>query len=217
MEEKITVLDSGGQLAQLSMNELPDIISGQTQQMDDYSKKIEAAFAKANSAKAVANDARNRSAGLGKKKVAIEALQLAEFELAEAVVSEAEAQQVALECIVKLGENSRFLFGLGVSNLALNRTVVRELELKLGGASALKLTDLAKQETLNVIRQLKAQEDILMKQEELDKKIKIVHGENVNQDKKLESLSKKIIVAYVIGGAGALVGVISLLMRIVFN
>ena len=54
----------------------------------------------------------------------------------------------------------RYLFGLGVSNLAANRTVVRELELKLKNASKEELSELARQEITNVILQLRAQEDM---------------------------------------------------------
>ena len=67
------------------------------------------------------------------------------------------------------------------------------MKLKLEGASAEEFSDLAKQEILNVIRQLKAQEDLLQKQEELDKKIKLVHDENIRQDDLLKEQNEAII------------------------
>ena len=54
-----------------------------------------------------------------------------------------------------------YLFGLGVSNLAMNRSVVRGVEMRLKGASEEELDELARQEILGVVRQLKAQEDIM--------------------------------------------------------
>ena len=63
----------------------------------------------------------------------------------------------------KLGEITKYLFGLGVTNIAMNRSVVRELELKLQGASAEELDEFARRELLGVVKQLKAQEDIMKK------------------------------------------------------
>ncbi|MDP4268294.1 MAG: hypothetical protein Q8880_12785 [Bacteroidota bacterium] len=154
---------------------------------NDLDNKVKDAIDQANSAHAAADYARKKPTGLFEKKDAIETIQSALYDLAGAVGSGAEAQKVSFEFQTQLAEITKYLFGLGVSNLALNRSVVRELELKLSDASAEELSDLARQETLNVIRQLKAQEDILIKQEQLDKKIKIVHDENVRLGKQIEA------------------------------
>jgi hypothetical protein len=186
MEQVITVLNPDEVSVQFNMNDLPNIISGQVKELNDLGIKVENARDRAESAQTSANKAYIISAGFGKKKAAIEELQLAVYDLAKAVVSEAETQKTAFNFQTQLAEITKYLFGLGVSNLALNRSVVRELELKLSGASAEELSDLAKQEALNVIRQLKAQEDILIKLEQFDNKVKIVHEENVSLRKQLE-------------------------------
>ena len=157
---------------QVGQNELPGIVSEKMCLLNTLGQKCESATAKAENAHALATSAQEKSAGLGHKKEAIEALQEAGVLLADAVVSETEAQGIIFACLTDIAEITKYLFGLGVSNLALNRSVVKELELKLSGASSEALSELAKQETLNVIRQLKAQEDILVKQEELEKRIR---------------------------------------------
>lgn len=186
MKNNITVLNPVELPAQLEKSELPSIITGQINKLNDLDNKVKTAIEQANAAEAAADYARRKPTGLFEKKDAIETIQSALCDLAGAVSSGAEAQKVSFEFQTQLADITKYLFGLGVSNLALNRSVVRELELRLSDASAEELSDLARQETLNVIRQLKAQEDILIKQEKLDKKIKSVHDENVKLSKQLE-------------------------------
>lgn len=64
------------------------------------------------------------------------------------------------------------MFALGAANIAANRSVVRELELKLKGATKEELDEFARNEILTVIKQLKAQEDIMKKQSDLTEKVK---------------------------------------------
>ncbi len=193
MEQNRVVLNTNELASQFHRAELPDIISEQVILLNDLDKKVKVATEQAEAAKSSADLAAGKSAGLFQKKAAIEAIQSSQSVLAEAVVSGAEAQKIAFEFQTQLAQITKYLFGLGVTNLALNRSVVRELKLKLEGASAEELSDLAKQEILNVIRQLKAQEDLLQKQEELDQKIKLVHDENVRQDDLLKEQNETII------------------------
>ena len=193
MEQNNVVLNSNELPYQIHRAELPEIISGQVILLNNLDRKVKDANKRAEAAKSSADLAAGKSAGLFKKKAAIEAIQLAQTEIAQAIVSGVEAQKVAFEFQTKLAHITKYLFGLGVTNLALNRSVVRELKLKLEGASAEDLSDLAKQEILNVIGQLKAQEDLLQKQEELDKKIKLVHSENIKQDALLKEQNEIII------------------------
>lgn len=97
----------------------------------------------------------------------------------EAVEKLAKAQQVSVEALKKsfefqkkLAETSKYLFALGCANITVNRITVRAIELKLSGASKETLSDLAKQEMMAVVKQLKEQEDILKKQEFLSSKVK---------------------------------------------
>lgn len=170
------IIESG--LSGFNEKDLPVMIQGQISKLKELDKCVKKAMKAADVAKDSANSARSKSTGFGKKKVAIEELQSAGIDLAEAVQSGAEAQKISFEFQTKLAEISKYLFGLGVSNIASNRFVVRELEMKLKGASKEELSELARQELISVVKQLKEQEDILRKQENFSKIIKI-HNERL--------------------------------------
>ena len=150
---------------------LPELIHGQIGQLNELNASVKKALASAEQAEKKAKAASERSAGRAlfqdKKREAIEELQTAGIELASAVQSSAQAQKISFEFQTRLADISKYLFKLGVSNIASNRTVVRELEKRLSGASAEELSDLARQEVLSVIQQLKEQEDILRKQTQM--------------------------------------------------
>lgn len=97
-----------------------------------------------------------------------------------AQICSAEAQEVSFTYQQKLAEMTKFLFALGVSNIAMNRSIVRELELKLKGASEEELDELARREIISVVKQLKAQEDIMKKQSDLSDKVRI-HESRINE------------------------------------
>lgn len=129
---------------------LPTILQGQITKLDELNQHIKKAITAADKAKSSADRAKQQSAGWFQKKAAIEELQSAGVDLAEAMQSNAEAQKVSFEFQTKLAEITKYLFGLGVSNITANRVVVRELELKLKGASEEQLSELAHQELLLV-------------------------------------------------------------------
>ncbi|RIU93444.1 hypothetical protein [Oceanobacillus picturae] len=155
----------------VSEENLPVLLSEQVTKLDQLDNSIKKAIEAAEFANKSARTAKDQSAGFGKKKVAIEQLQSASHDLAKAVQSGTMAQKVSFEFQTKLAEISKYLFGLGVSNIASNRFVVRELELKLKGASEKELSELAQQEIVTVVKQLKEQEDLLIKLENLSKNI----------------------------------------------
>lgn len=167
-------------------------IEGQVEKLNELSNVIEKATKAAENAKESAEKAKSKSAGFGKKKTAIEELQSAGIALAEAVQEEAEAQKVSFEFQRKLAEISKYLFGLGVSNIASNRFVARELEMRLKGASQGKLSELAQQELMNVLKQLKEQEDILLQLQNIFKVLKS-HDESL-QDQlcKSQQIDEKV-------------------------
>lgn len=145
--------------------QLPGLLQGQISKLNELDASVTKAIKAAESAKSAADSAAQKSAGMFQKKAAIEELQKASLDLAGAVIQGADAQRLSFEFQQKLAEISKFLFGLGVSNIAANRMVVRELELKLNGASKQQLSDLARQELIGVVKQLKDQEDIMVRQE----------------------------------------------------
>lgn len=176
----------------ISEADLPVIISGQVTKLNELDKSIKKAMKKAENAVDSAESAKSQSAGLFKKKAAIEELQSAGVDLADAVMSGAEAQKISFEFQRKLAEITKYLFGLGVSNIASNRSVVRELELRLKGASKEKLTVLAKQELMLVVKQLKDQEDILVRQEKMAAVVKSHDERLVEHSEKSASMEKVI-------------------------
>jgi len=150
---------------------LPELIQGQIGKLNELDAGVKKALDAAGKAEQRAKSAGERSAGRSlfkdRKKEAIEELQEAGIELAGAVQSGAEAQKLSFELQMRLAEVTKYLFTLGISNIAANRVVVRELEMRLRGASEAELSDLARQEVTSVIRQLKEQEDLLRKQEQM--------------------------------------------------
>ena len=166
-------------LGEIQESQVPTIIHQQFGQLQRLKENVESAKSKAKTAQSSATSAKKKSAGVGKKKVAIEYLQDAAVDLADAQISSAEAQEISFEYQQKLGEITKYLFGLGVTNIAVNRSVVRELEMRLKGASEEEIDEFARQELMGVVRQLKAQEDIMKKQSELSQ---IVYEHDVRLD-----------------------------------
>ena len=153
---------------EVSASQVPSIIQEQFDGLTALKQNVSEATKKADAAKKSAKSAKEKSAELFHKKEAIESLQEATVDLAEAQISAAQAQEVSFEYQQKIAEITKYLFALGVSNIAMNRSVVRELELKLKGASEEELDEFARQEIIAVVKQLKAQEDIMKKNIQLN-------------------------------------------------
>lgn len=145
----------------VSIEQLPEVINIAFSQIKKFDENIKSS---SESAKFLANSAKQKKAGWslfgGDKKEAIEALQLA-------VKCQSDVLDDSIEAIKNLFENQEkfakcisYLYGLGVTSIAANRTVLRELELKLRDASEKELSELARQEIEVVILQLRAQENI---------------------------------------------------------
>ena len=234
-------------------DDIPIVIGKAFDKIKNLEKKNKAATAAANSAKNNAKSAKSKSTALGKKGVAIEALQEAGLDTANALVDVVKAQELSFELHRQTAETTKYLFALGVGNLANTRSVMRNLETKLNGASKGKLSKLARDECISVIRQLKAQEDMMLKQENTDTILKkhnnkleeqceiseqfqkdlekqsvayeLQNSETQRLLKQIEEqsqsfntfknvFSKKIIIAYIIGGIGAFTGIIGTLLAL---
>lgn len=155
---------------------LPELIQGQIEKLNELDAGVKKALEGAQKAEKHALDARKLSAGWSlfndRKKEAIEGLQEVGVELAEAVHLGTLTQKISFEFQTRLAEATKYLFTLGVGNIAATRIVVRELEMRLHGASDEELSDLARQEVLSVIRQLKEQEDLLWKQKQMNETLR---------------------------------------------
>lgn len=144
-----------------NIEEVPSIIVEQTDSLDNFAKKQQEAIEAAMEAKEAADSAKAKEVKLlSGKKVAIEALQETCAAQSSALMNLAAAIQAAFNHQEKIKEITDLLLGIGFMNTALNRMVVRELELRLKNASEKELSDLARKELENVVRQLKAQQDM---------------------------------------------------------
>ena len=120
----------------ISINELPKVISETVIDIEKIEKQIYNAKSKAEAAKRDAAEASTKKAGLsflGKnKEEAILALQKTSASQAEVLSQIVEAIKELFEEQEKMANAMRYLFALGAMTIAANRMVVRELELKLG-------------------------------------------------------------------------------------
>lgn len=174
----------------ISIEQLPAIIGNTFKHISEVDRKISNAVSRAEEAKKLADEASQKNAGWSffgsDKKEAIEALQSATVSQANALSDSVDANKELFNNQKRMSEALRYLFGLGVANMAANRTVVRELELKLKNASQEELSELARQEITNVILQLRAQEDMQYKLENHDR---ILRKHKVDIDKILGEIN----------------------------
>ena len=186
LEKDETIATAISEISQVDAKALPSVISQQFTKITDLEEKVNKAKKSANSAKEKAKNAENKSAKLGHKREAIEALQDATVEIAKSEGDIIDAMNVSFEYQQQLGQITQYLFMLGVSNIAATRTVIQQLRLELKKAPKEKMSNLAKNEIMAVIRQLEAQEDMVAKQEkhsEALKKHKSLIAEGVEKDK----------------------------------
>ena len=183
----------------VSEKDVPEIIGSQFTVMQEYKENLDIAKKKAIEAQTHALGSSEKKTGVFKNKTAIESLQETTLSLADAQLIAAEAQEKSFEYQKKLAEITKYLFGLGVSNIAANRCVVRELEMRLSNAKEEEIDELAREEIKNLVRELKLQEDIMQKQsnlneklKNLDDKIKEFEGNKEEKDSYIKSLEIKI-------------------------
>ena len=169
--------------------DVPEIIQGQFSRMNDLRNNLIAAKEKAELAGIQAQNAKDMKTGLFRMKGTIESIQETQMALADATIKNTEALEKSFEYQKALAEITKYLFNLGVTNITMNRCVVAELEMRLNQASEEEIDEMAREELKNVIRQLKAQEDIAKKQMDLSIIIK-KHEENINNIN--ENLDKEI-------------------------
>lgn len=157
----------------VSVEEMPAVVQKSVVGLVEVEKKVNYALKKANEAKesALSNDNKKVGRFFGHKKN-IESINEALCDVAEATSELADAQTIILDYMRKLSEVTKFLFQLGVSNIAANRTVIRELEKQLSSAKQGELSPYARQELLATIAQLKSQQDFMDKQDKTYAEVK---------------------------------------------
>ena len=180
-------------------SDVPEIIGSQFTIMQEHKENLDIAKKKALDAQVQALGSKEKKTGVFKNKTAIESLQETTLSLADAQIIAAEAQEKSFEYQKKLAEITKYLFGLGVSNIAANRIVVKELEMRLKNASEDEIDSLAREEIKNLVRELKMQEDVMQKQSllnerirELDEKMTLYLSKD-EEDSYIKGLENKIL------------------------
>ena len=180
-------------------SDVPEIIGSQFTIMQEYKENLDIAKKKALDAQMQALGSKEKKTGVFKNKTAIESLQETTLSLADAQIIAAEAQEKSFEYQKKLAEITKYLFGLGVSNIAANRIVVKELEMRLKNASEDEIDSLAREEIKNLVRELKMQEDVMQKQSllnersrELDEKMTLYLLKD-EEDSYIKGLENKLL------------------------
>ena len=174
-------MDENNGMITLNIDDIPQIITTQFAELSTFHEQIEQAKARALAAKQSADSVTAHTKGLGAGKTAIGLLQKATSELADSQMVLTEAQQLSFQYQEKLSKVVQFLFGLGTASLASNRAVIKKLELLLTDGDVASLDELTQKEIVGLVQQLKAQEDILQKQADLEQKIKTQAATNETQ------------------------------------
>lgn len=158
---------------------LSDLITTRIDALNDLEKHIIEAEEAAETAVKEANNVKNgiKSGLIWKsldKDKAIKKLQNAVIITAKALEESSDAHKKTFEYQKRLTNISYSLFRLGISNIATNRSLVREIELRLKGASKKEISNLARNELVRVVTQLKEQEDLQKKLARLKDEVKIL-------------------------------------------
>ena len=195
MNENEVTIKNGDDVITVNVDKLPEIITTQIDTISVLEKKIKACDDSANNAMNYVSEMhryedkgkwifKHRS---GNTKDVIEDTQTAIDNLAKAQHVTVDALRQSFEFQRKLAEVSKYLFELGCANITVNRITVKAIEAKLKGASKKDISELARQEMLAVVKQLKEQEDILKKQEDLNAKVKS-NFERLNEKDRIDAV-----------------------------
>ena len=170
----------------LSGKSIVATVNSSVEEIKAIETKIAKAVASANSAKKKAKDANEVERHWYQNTTAriVDKLQPAVQSLATAVSESADTQKLLFEHQKILAQACQRLFAMGVSNIAATRMVVRNIKLQLENASEEEISELARQELMNVMKQLQAQEDLANRQEKMSEKIK-AHSSSLGEHDKL--------------------------------
>ncbi|MBQ4066720.1 MAG: hypothetical protein IJD22_03640 [Clostridia bacterium] len=111
------------------------------------------------------------------------ALATAQTQLADAQQASAAAHRKTFEFEEMLAKLTAAMVKIGTMSIATNRIMVRELEARLNGASKEELSELARKELEMVVYQIKAQQDVLSRQEQLTSIVREIDARIVAQEK----------------------------------
>ena len=145
-----------------AINKINEIVSSST--------KIEDALIAAQKAKDKAKEAASKKTDLFHRKEAIEALQSAEIEQSNVLSDVVYNQKELFDALKINADATRKLFFLSTGNLATTQAVIQAIQSK--DFSSETMSENAKENLLEVLKQLKAQEDLYLRLEGLSNKCK---------------------------------------------
>lgn len=148
----------------ITANNLPEALVAHFEQLSLLEKKIKAADEHAQSARSMANDAKEKSSiYFGRGKI-LEALQNSVFHIAQAQGDIMDTMKVSFGYQKRISELINQMLRLCVSNLASTRNLLSQLRTELKKAEGGNYSEETKNEMSRIIRELKAQEDMMCKQ-----------------------------------------------------
>lgn len=187
-EEKLDILN-------IPESEVPAVINEKFSQLAKIKNEVQYLQSSSIEIKNNAVVAKNKKVGLFNKKNVIKDLQTLTVDISNNQVANAEITNKILIYQQKTAEIMKFLLGLGVTNLATNRAVVKQLKDRLASAQDGSIDEYEEKEILSVLRQLKAQEDILEKQERMGERFNELNDKICKIEKDNASLTKSLNIA----------------------
>lgn len=167
--------------AQLVPVRLGPTVMAKMDAISESAENVDKALEAAKKAKESADAASKKNAGWSitgrDKKEAIEALQQSGLELAIGIQNIADAQKVMFDNLLNISEATKYLFGIGIANIATTRVVIDTITSGLQDASKRRINQRAKESLMGVVQQLKAQEDLFNKVDKLTNRTKFLEKE----------------------------------------
>lgn len=148
----------------VTADNLPAALAAHFEQLTILEQKIQGADARARKAKTIALDATQKPVGFFGRKRAVEALQGSALSLAQAQSDVLDAMRASLVYQRQISEIINQMLLLCVSNLAGTRTLLGQLQDELKKVEKGDYSETTKAEMARIIRELKAQEDMMSKQ-----------------------------------------------------
>jgi hypothetical protein len=179
-KDSIIPENSEADMTEIDESVIPQIVTEKINKVAEIDFKITELERDADYAKKKAEDAKQQKVNfLGGGKDAIMSLQDSAVETNNVVFEIANVQKLTLELLQQQESNIKDILMLGVSNLANNRCVIKELENKLTGANEGELSEMRQQEIFDLIKELKAQQDFMEKQQRMSGTLK-EHDESIS-------------------------------------
>ena len=148
----------------VTADNLPAALAAHFEQLTILEQKIQGADARARKARTIALDAKKKPVGFFGRKRAVAALQDSALSFAQAQSDVMDAMRVSLVYQRKISEIINQMLLLCVSNLAGTRTLLGQLQDELKKVEKGDYSETTKAEMARIIRELKAQEDMMSKQ-----------------------------------------------------